>query len=174
MHCKFLDFKICSRIFLQWNWFFKWPKAGWWSRRIYGQWLGLGETPKKNLVWPKVRLWSRTRFRETLKILCLAKSPIMVKDQDNQRNSEYLNGQKPIFLVKNLGIEEAPKWRGWLKASSNKVWVKCGEGLDQNLLWYQMRRTKFAHTRIIQNILNIVIKSIWTNIYVIRMNSNIR
>jgi hypothetical protein len=34
-----------------------------------------------------------------------------------------------------------------------------------------MRRTKFAHTRIIQNTWNIVIKSIWTNIYIIRMNS---
>jgi len=45
---------------------------------------------------------------ETPKKICLAKSPIMVKDQDNQRNSEYLNGQKPI-VVKDLGIGEAPK-----------------------------------------------------------------
>jgi hypothetical protein len=32
---------------------------------------------------------------------------------------------------------------------------------------------KVRHAQIIQNIWNIVIKSIWTNIYVIRMNSKI-
>jgi hypothetical protein len=49
------------------------------------------------------------------------------------------------------------------------VWEKClGTGCSDN------ETNKVRHTQIIQNIWNIVIKSIWTNIYVIRMNSKIR
>jgi hypothetical protein len=50
---------------------------------------------------------------------------------------------------------------------------KCEFDMIELLYLGHMRRTKFAHTRIIQNIWNIVTKSIWTNIYVIRMNNKI-
>ena len=44
----------------------------------------------------------------------------MVKDQDNQRNSEYLNGQKPIF-GQGPWNRRSYEMKGWLKADSNKV-----------------------------------------------------
>jgi hypothetical protein len=70
--------------------------------------------------WPKACDGQGLGFRETLKILCLAKSPIMVKYQDNQRNSEYLNGQKPIFGQGPWNLRSS-EIKGWLKVSSNKV-----------------------------------------------------
>jgi hypothetical protein len=72
---------------------------------------------------------------------------------------------KICFLHPNLGITGAKIQFGEETGTL--------ELIQQIINDRNVRRTKFAHTRIIQNIWNIVIKSIWTNIYVIRMNNKI-
>jgi hypothetical protein len=74
------------------------------------------------------------------------------------------------------------KWpKAWLvvKDQIRKILrkMKVGQKPDQPMAWINNlalipnETNKVRHTQIIQNIWNIVIKSIWTNIYVIRMNS---
>ena len=56
----------------------------------------------------------------------------MVKDQDNQRNSEYLNGQKPIFGQKPLdrrSSEMKGLAKSQLKQGLNKVRPRAGSEL---------------------------------------------
>ena len=56
----------------------------------------------------------------------------MVKDQDNQRNSEYLNGQKPIF-GQGPWNQRSSKMKGLaksqLKQGLNKVRPRAGSEL---------------------------------------------
>jgi hypothetical protein len=52
---------------------------------------------------------------------------------------------------------------------NNLILVAKGQGIRLALI--PNETNKVRHAQIIQNIWNIVIKSIWTNIYVIRMNS---
>jgi hypothetical protein len=56
-----------------------------------------------------------------------------------------------------------------IKQGLNKVRPRAGS----ELALIPNETNKVRHAQIIQNIWNIVIKSIWTNIYVIRMNSKI-
>jgi hypothetical protein len=56
----------------------------------------------------------------------------MVKDQDNQRNSEYLNGQKPIFGQKpwdRRSSEMKGLAKSRLKQSLSKVRPRAGSEL---------------------------------------------
>jgi hypothetical protein len=78
----------------------------------------------------------------------------VVKDQFSQRNSE------------TMGLAKSRIRQGLIK--------KLAKGRDQkNEALIPNETNKVRHAQIIQNIWNIVIKSIWTNIYVIRMNSKI-